>query len=143
MKAGDELRDIIEFRRLNLNDEDYSLGGRFDLIFCRNVLIYFSVESRMRVVRRLLSLLRPTGYLFVGHAESLGGMSEVRGVMPTIYRLRQEPGVAELSEGFGGDLSHGEAIPNSRDPVAARPAAGCYLSRAPRCLQNGSIPDGD
>ena len=101
MKAGDELRSVIEFRRLNLNDdEDYPLGGRFDLVFCRNVLIYFSVESRMRVMRRLLSRLQPTGYLFVGHAETLGGMSEVRGVIPTVYCLRQEPGVAELS----GDL---------------------------------------
>ncbi len=98
MKAGDELRSVIEFRRLNLNDEDYPLGGRFDLIFCRNVLIYFSAESRMRVMRRLLSRLQPTGYLFVGHAETLGGMPEVRGVIPTVYRLRQGSVAAERSE---------------------------------------------
>jgi len=97
MKAGDELRSVIEFRRLNLNDEDYPLGGRFDLVFCRNVLIYFSAESRMRVMRRLLSRLQPTGYLFVGHAETLGGMSEVRGVIPTVYCLRQRSAAAEPS----------------------------------------------
>ena len=96
MKAGDELRSVIEFQRMNLNDAEDSIPGKFDLIFCRNVLIYFSAESRMRVLRRLLSRLQPTGYLFVGHAESLGGMPEVRAVMPTVYCLRQGPEAVEL-----------------------------------------------
>ena len=97
MKVGDEIRSVIEFQRMNLNDAEDSIPGKFDLIFCRNVVIYFSAESRMQVMRRLLRRLQPTGYLFVGHAESLGGMPEVRGVKPTVYCLRQEPSAVELS----------------------------------------------
>jgi chemotaxis protein methyltransferase CheR len=91
MKAGAEVRSLIEFQRLNLNDESYPIGGRFDAIFCRNVLIYFDMASRSRVVERLIDRLAPGGYLFVGHAETLTGItSRVRHVMPTIYRLNAD-----------------------------------------------------
>jgi chemotaxis protein methyltransferase CheR len=86
MRATRELRDSVQFARLNLNDEAYDVAGPFDLIFCRNVLIYFSPEGRARVVDRLTRYLAPGGLLFVGHAESLhahrGGL---RAVSPTIY----------------------------------------------------------
>jgi chemotaxis protein methyltransferase CheR len=86
MRATRELRDSVQFARMNLNDETYPISGSFDLIFCRNVLIYFSAEGRARVVDRLTSYLAPDGLLFVGHAESLhahrGGL---RAVSPTIY----------------------------------------------------------
>ena len=103
MKAGVEIRSVIEFRRLNLNDEDYPLRGRFDLIFCRNVMIYFSAESRMRVIRRLLGRLEPWGYFFVGHAESLGGVAGVHNAIPTVYSLRSDtappgPGARAIAE---------------------------------------------
>ena len=86
MKAGAELRAVVRFERLNLNDHDYPVSGEFDLIFCRNVLIYFDDRSRARVIERLVDHLEPNGYLFVGHAESLTGVSNrVRYVLPTIY----------------------------------------------------------
>lgn len=88
MKAGNEVRLPLTFERLNLNDEHYPVQGKFDAIFCRNVLIYFSPESRGRVICRLLDLLVPGGYLFLGHAESLNGMSDrVHSVAPAVYRL--------------------------------------------------------
>lgn len=88
MKAGAEIRSLIRFERLNLNDERYPVTGRFDAIFCRNVLIYFDTPSRTRVIERLIDSLAPSGYLFVGHAESLNGITDrARQVMPTIYRL--------------------------------------------------------
>ena len=88
MKAGAEIRSLIQFERLNLNDERYPVTGRFDAIFCRNVLIYFDTPSRTRVIERLIDRLAPSGYLFVGHAESLSGITDrARHVMPTIYRL--------------------------------------------------------
>ena len=86
MKAGPEVLGVARFEQLNLHDEAYPPIGSFDLILCRNVLIYFDAASRAGVIERLLDHLAPTGNLFVGHAESLAAMSErVRYVVPTVY----------------------------------------------------------
>ena len=86
MRATRQLRDSVHLARLNLNDETYRVAGPFDLIFCRNVLIYFSPEGRARVVERLTRHLAPGGLLFVGHAESLlAHRGQLRAVSPTIY----------------------------------------------------------
>jgi len=86
MKAGNEIRSLIRFFQLNLNGPNYPVSGKFDLIFCRNVLIYFDLETRTRVIQRLIEHLSPDGFLFVGHAESLHTMASVlRRVVPTIY----------------------------------------------------------
>jgi chemotaxis protein methyltransferase CheR len=88
MKATPEIASQIRFENLNLNDPIYPVSGFFDLILCRNVLIYFDASSRERVLNRLLDKLAPGGFLLVGHAESLGGLiHRVRYVMPTIYAL--------------------------------------------------------
>jgi chemotaxis protein methyltransferase CheR len=86
MKAGPEIRSIIRFFRMNLNEPAYPLTGKFEMIFCRNVLIYFDQRGRERVVRRLASFLSPDGYFFLGHAESLHAMSDrLRSIIPTVY----------------------------------------------------------
>jgi chemotaxis protein methyltransferase CheR len=86
MRATRQLRDSVRFARLNLNDENYEIPGSFDMIFCRNVLIYFTAEGRARVVDRLTRHLAPGGLLFVGHAESLHAhRGDLRAVSPTIY----------------------------------------------------------
>ncbi len=86
MRAGPEIRGLVRFARLNLNDESWPGLGTFDLVFCRNVLIYFPPATKERVVGRLLRHLAPEGLLFLGHAESLSGMSHaVRSVLPTVY----------------------------------------------------------
>jgi len=91
MKAGPEIRSVIQFFRMNLNEPAYPLTGKFDLIFCRNVLIYFDMRGREQVVRRLASFLSPGGYLFLGHAESLHGISDcLRTVVPTVYTRKDE-----------------------------------------------------
>ncbi|MFW6201504.1 MAG: CheR family methyltransferase [Gemmatimonadota bacterium] len=83
-----QVRRTVRFSRINLNAERYPVQGRFDLILCRNCLMYFSYDRRCHVVRRLLSHLRPGGYLFVGHAENLDGVTDrVRRVVPTVYRI--------------------------------------------------------
>ena len=92
MKAGTEIRDMINFARINLNEETYPVAGTFDVIFCRNVLIYFDAAAKARVISRLLRKLNPHGYLFLGHAETLTGISdEVQCVIPNVYRLRHRP----------------------------------------------------
>ena len=86
MKAGQVIRQQVRFGRINLNDDTYPLSGTFDAIFCRNVLMYFDAESKARVIEKLLARLSPTGYLFLGHAESLNGFGgRVRSVGPTVY----------------------------------------------------------
>ncbi|HEU4993742.1 MAG TPA: protein-glutamate O-methyltransferase CheR [Gemmatimonadaceae bacterium] len=86
MRAMRELRQVVRFSRLNLNEKYYAVPGKFDLIFCRNVLIYFSPESRAAVIERLADRLVPGGLLFVGHAESLHGhRARLRAILPTVY----------------------------------------------------------
>ena len=86
MKAGTELRATVRFLPDNLNVET-AAPVAYDLIFCRNVLIYFNAASKERVVRRLLAALAPQGLLFLGHAESLTGLQDPpHAVIPTVYR---------------------------------------------------------
>jgi chemotaxis protein methyltransferase CheR len=86
-KAGDELRRVVKFLRLNLSREPLPVSGPFDLIFCRNVLIYFQWEMKLQVVNRLGKFLGPEGYLFLGHAESLHGVTDkLQSVEPKVFR---------------------------------------------------------
>lgn len=87
-----ELCARVRLRQINLNEPLPGIG-EFDLIFLRNVLIYFNAETKHHVVSRLLGALRPGGHLIVGHSESLNGVVDgLDTVMPSIYRkpLRQE-----------------------------------------------------
>ncbi len=94
MKAGPELRSLVRFQRVNLND-GHGVVGRFDLVFCRNVLIYFDAASKARALERLVEHLSPRGLLFLGHSESLTGLGwKFRTVMPTVYALRALAGEA-------------------------------------------------
>lgn len=80
------LRERVRFMPHNLTETPAKLG-EFDVIFLRNVMIYFNQETKRQVVSRLLPLLRPGGYFLVGHSESLNGVNdEMRVVMPAIYR---------------------------------------------------------
>jgi len=89
MKAGPEIRRLVSFRRINLDEEVRPAPGLFDLILCRNVLIYFDTATRASVVSRLVGHLRPGGHLFLGHAESLSGsVDRVEPLGSAIYRLR-------------------------------------------------------
>jgi len=86
MKVKVEIQQMIDFRRLNLNQEPNLIEGPFDAIFCRNVLIYFDAESKQRVVTNLVRHLIANGLLFVGHAENLNSMTtELRSLESTIY----------------------------------------------------------
>jgi chemotaxis protein methyltransferase CheR len=67
-----ELQALIEFRPLNLLDDDYGLKGGFDAVFCRNVMIYFDKATQYQVLQRMAPLIAPGGLLFAGHSESFG-----------------------------------------------------------------------
>ncbi len=85
-RVTDRLKAMTRFAQLNLMGE-WPMRGPFDVIFCRNVMIYFDRETRERLVARFYTLLRDGGYLFVGHSESLTGLAhEFRYIQPAVYR---------------------------------------------------------
>lgn len=80
------LRRRVRFAQVNLN-EPLPDVGEFDVIFLRNVMIYFQTETKRQVVTRLLTKLRPGGHFIVGHSESLNGLAQsLETVVPSIYR---------------------------------------------------------
>jgi chemotaxis protein methyltransferase CheR len=86
VRIAPQLRAKAAFGRLNLMDEKYPVSDDMDLIFCRNILIYFDKPTQAGVLRRLCSHLRPGGYLFLGHSESLMGVElPVRAVASTVF----------------------------------------------------------
>ncbi len=84
-RVGSLLRRTVTFAQLNLM-ETWPMKARFDVIFCRNVMIYFDRETRDRLVERFRRLLHPQGYLLVGHSESLtGAQTGLSYVQPAVY----------------------------------------------------------
>jgi chemotaxis protein methyltransferase CheR len=85
-KVGDSWRRLVHFGRLNLM-EAWPVRGPFDVIFCRNVMIYFDKATQGRLIGRFWDLLAPGGMLFVGHSESLADVKhKFEYVQPTVYR---------------------------------------------------------
>jgi chemotaxis protein methyltransferase CheR len=81
-----ELRHLVDFRRLNFMDNDYGILKKMDVIFCRNVIIYFDRPTKERILQKLSNYLVPYGYLFVGHAETLHDMDlPLVPVAPALY----------------------------------------------------------
>jgi chemotaxis protein methyltransferase CheR len=96
MKAGPEIREVVSFSRMNLNDAMYSVRGTFDFIFCRNVLIYFDRESKAKVVDRLMTHLAPDGCLFLGYAETTTTITDrLVSIGPNVYARVPERSGAE------------------------------------------------
>jgi chemotaxis protein methyltransferase CheR len=86
VRIGPEARSHVRFRRLNFM-EDFSFEGQLDIIFCRNVVIYFDRPTQQLLFSRFCRKLIPGGYLFIGHSESLAGMDlPLEAVAPTVYR---------------------------------------------------------
>lgn len=88
----DKVKDMVKFQKFNLQD-NFSHLGKQDVIFCRNILIYFSAEFKQDILRRIAQLLRPDGYLFLGASESIimytGEYDMIRHAVGLYYRVKQ------------------------------------------------------
>ncbi|SHE89099.1 protein-glutamate O-methyltransferase CheR [Vibrio gazogenes] len=91
MKIKDNVKRLVSFKPQNLM-ESYSMLGKFDIIFCRNVLIYFSADMKSKVLNQMANSLNPNGYLLLGASESLTGLTDrfemVRCNPGIIYKLK-------------------------------------------------------
>jgi chemotaxis protein methyltransferase CheR len=82
-----ELRKKVRFRLLNLMDDDFKLDSKMDIIFCRNVIIYFDRKTQEMLLKRICRCLKPTGFLFMGHSEVLAGLNlPLKSIAPTVYK---------------------------------------------------------
>jgi chemotaxis protein methyltransferase CheR len=82
------LREKVSFRQLNFMSDNYRIQDTFDVVFCRNVLIYFDRKTQESVISKICRNINPGGYLFVGHSESLAGMDlPVRQVKTAVFRM--------------------------------------------------------
>lgn len=90
-EVGEDIKQRVTFRELNLM-QNYSLMGRFDIIYCRNVLIYFSTELKRDILSRMAKCLNPGGYLVLGGSESISNYSDafdlIRWRNGVIYQLK-------------------------------------------------------
>jgi chemotaxis protein methyltransferase CheR len=82
-----QLRSTVSFRRINFMDENFGIAEKMDVIFCRNVVIYFDKPTQQTLMRKFHRQLRPGGYLFIGHSETLSGLDvDFKPVASTVYR---------------------------------------------------------
>lgn len=86
-EISEKIRQQVTFRSLNLMNRQFPFRKQFDVIFCRNVMIYFDQETRMNLVQRFCDCLVPGGFLFIGHSESIrGGPHKLEYLQPALYR---------------------------------------------------------
>ncbi|MBN2436096.1 MAG: protein-glutamate O-methyltransferase CheR [Spirochaetes bacterium] len=82
-----EVKKMITFKRLNLLDNTYPMRKKFDIIFCRNVIIYFDKDTQRVLFEKMYNYIADDGFLFIGHSENLSGVnSNFKSVGHTIYR---------------------------------------------------------
>lgn len=87
VRMSPEIRAAVHFRQLNLVEGNFGFTDPFDLVLCRNVMIYFERAVQQRVVHRIRQAMRIGGYLLMGHSESLNGLeTHLEQVAPTVYR---------------------------------------------------------
>ena len=98
VRVRPELRQMITFKQLNLLGDSWPLTGQFDVIFCRNVMIYFDKPTQRKILSRFVPLMKPSALLFAGHSENFLYVSEslkLRG--KTVYELDDRSGAAPKS----------------------------------------------
>jgi len=89
LRMKENIKKRVFFRQFNLREKNYPFKDRFDLIICRNVLIYFDAEMVQHTINELTKALKPGGYMFIGHTEHLNNIKHsLKRIRPAIYRKR-------------------------------------------------------
>ena len=89
VRVTNELRKKVKFEKINLINRDYGVTERFDIVFVRNVLIYFDIKTQREVLKKIAFYLNRGGYLILGHTENAKGLEDIfERVNPTIYRKK-------------------------------------------------------
>lgn len=89
VRVAPHLRERVSFMRVNFMDDVYAVPEMYDIIFCRNALIYFDKETQESVITKLCNKLRPGGFFFLGHSETITGMSvPLQAIKPTVFRRK-------------------------------------------------------
>jgi len=87
VRISPKARSLVSFRRINFMDDELGISEKMDIIFCRNVVIYFDKPTQQTLMRKFHRQLRPGGYLFIGHSETLSGLDvDFKAVASTVYR---------------------------------------------------------
>jgi chemotaxis protein methyltransferase CheR len=126
VSARPELRELLAFRRINLVDDPWPVRTRFDAIFCRNVAIYFDRDTQRRLFDRFAAHLEPGGYLFLGHSETLHGLTDrYAPTGGTVYQLRDRAGAPPAEPEYG--LVVGE-VKATRGPAVIKTVLGSCVA---------------
>jgi chemotaxis protein methyltransferase CheR len=142
----ESIRTAVTFQEVNLAEENAELWapGRYDVIFCRNVLMYFTPDNAQALVARLTRSLAPGGHLFLGHAETLRGLSNdyhLRHTHRTFYYQRknaQSDGQQERTEDNLNGAGHGKAPPRAAFGTAAPPPETAWTKTWLETIQHAS-----
>lgn len=87
VKVVPELRKLVEFKRINLMDTGWQLPQNIDIVFCRNVMIYFDKETQLQILTKIVAHMAPQGLYFAGHSENFGHVKSIlKPLGKTIYR---------------------------------------------------------
>lgn len=131
-QARPELRQLTVFRRLNFMEWPWPVRTQFDVVFCRNVLIYFDPEARRTTLQRLSEYVRPGGYLILGHAERPHWLSRtLSSVGNTVY---QRTDIAQ-------DLDHDSpGVPHVAWPTQPPSSSRCTSRRPATRYERGTVP---
>ena len=90
VKVVPELRKLIEFKRINLMDKNWNLPKNIDVVFCRNVMIYFDKPTQLDIISKIVAHMKPDGLYFAGHSENFGHVNSLlKPIGQTIYRTKE------------------------------------------------------
>jgi chemotaxis protein methyltransferase CheR len=90
VRIAPAVRSAVRFQRLNLMEEAFKFAEPLDAIFCRNVMIYFDRDTQQQLLEKFCRVLRPNGYMFLGHSESIHGFTlPLRRLVSTVYRKNE------------------------------------------------------
>lgn len=118
-----DLQELITFRRINFIEPEWPIHTVFDLIFCRNVMIYFDEPTQDRLLSRFSEVLVPEGHLFIGHSESILRLDHIyKSIGSTVYRVRPGIGGTTREQSMPVPLQTPVPFNHSNLPEHIRPA---------------------